>query len=147
MSSETCERTKFEIARTDAGNPLFCPLIHVFEDRSDRPLLFDEAAQLLRLLLSMGLKLDQGSNYHRTIASMARVMGVALRQKVSHSDIAEYILYKIKGIPDPHDDARLRQKHHAMIGTFFGNLPADARQAALQWMPPQHSALRHIRIE
>jgi len=126
----------------NTNNPLFCALTHALADRSDRPLLYDEAA-----LLSAGLKLERPDRYHVEIASMARVMGVALRGNISHSDLAEYLLYNLAGAADPRGDARARRKHQAMIGTFFGNLPIDAKRAALQWKHPMDGVLRHIRIE
>lgn len=102
-------------------------------DESDRPVLYDEAAHLLRLLLAAGFKLQDGASYHATIGEMARVMGVALKRDIGHNDLAEYLHYRIAGIPDPRTDKRERQKHQAMIGSFFGNLPADAKRAALSW--------------
>lgn len=138
---------RFEIERASAGNFLFCPAAHLLVDQSPVPQLYEEAAQLLRLLLSAGLKLRDGTDeYHFTIASMARVLDAAIRHSISHSDCADHMLYRLHGHPAVVAPNRLRSKHHAMIGTFCANLPADLRRsvAKSQFWGALDAACAHI---
>lgn len=145
MNSNLGDKVRFEIARAKAGNTLFCPGMHAFADRSDRPVLYNEAAHLLRLLLSADLTLTGCRDYHVTIRLMARVMGTAVKCGASHTDVGEYVLFLLAGVPGS-SDGRMRRKHEAMIGTFFANLSAEARCAALNWKSEADRIFENIRI-
>lgn len=110
----------YEIERARAGNALFCPWAGAGQRRvTGRPTLYEDAAQLLKLLLGHGLQTGKG--YHRAIVLMADALFLAASLDASGADCGEYVLYRLQGMPIP-GALKTETKLRAMIGTFYTNL-------------------------
>lgn len=110
----------YEIERARAGNALFCPWAAAGQPRAaGRPLLYEDAAQLLKLLLAHGLQTGRG--YHDAIVLTANALFMAASLDASGADCGEYVLYRLQGMPRS-GAQKTEAKLMAMIGTFYTNL-------------------------
>lgn len=113
-------RQKYETARANAGNRLFSAVIDwMVQIPPGPPEFYEEAAQMVKLLVASGLQ--PRADMHRVITSAARGLFIAMRMEASASDCAEFILFHLQDEPQPgfeKRDAKLR----AILGTFYGNL-------------------------
>lgn len=113
-------RPQYETARANAGNLLFSTLVDwKVQIPPGPPEFYEEAAQMVKLLVASGLQ--PRADMHRVITSAARGLFIAMRMEASASDCAEFILFHLQGQPRAEfekRDAKLR----AILGTFYGNL-------------------------
>lgn len=112
----------FEIACARAGNVLFCPLAGQ-PDRifSSLPELYEDSVHLMRLLVAGGVR-SRHEDYHVAISEIANALTAAIEWDAGHTQCADYVLYRLEGVPVTRDDSRRRAKLTAIIGTFYGNL-------------------------
>lgn len=109
----------YEIECARAGNRLFCPLIHAAHRASSGlPPLYEEAAQLLKVLVAHGLPAPV--DHHRSICHAAEALAVAAQLDASGADCAEFLLYSVQGRP-PMGASKTEARLKAMIGTFYTN--------------------------
>lgn len=111
---------RYEIERAQAGNPLFCPVARAWHSpKGGLPTLYEDAAQLLKLLVASGL--ESVPDYHGAIISAANVLFVSAENEASGSDCAEYLLYCLQGLPKAGAHKK-ESRFRAIIGTFYANL-------------------------
>lgn len=112
----------FEIACARAGNVLFCPLAaQPARASGNLPEFYEDGAHLLRLLVAARLR-SRHADYHSAITEIAVALKAAMENHTSHMQCADYVLYRLEGMPDARADSRRLARLKAMIGTFYGNL-------------------------
>lgn len=122
MSRDLTPEARYEMARANAGNALFCPLLSPSRsDYSRLPLFYDEAARLVRLLVQAGLCLRQ-DNFHFAISDAATALSMAMQNASTHTQCAEYMIYRLEGIPAPGGNTTRLDRLQAIAGTFYANL-------------------------
>ena len=110
---------RYEIERARAGNRLFCPDAHARHlIAAGPPPLYEDAAQLLKVLVAHGLPAPV--DHHRSICHAAEALAVAARLDASGADCAEFLLYSVQGKP-PLGASKTEARLKAMIGTFYTN--------------------------
>lgn len=116
----------YEAAQASAGNRMFAPSLRICPPADRMPALYEDGAMLLRLLLKSGLKLGPAPMFHRVITRLAVELATAAELGVSHTDCAEFMLYRFYGFPRILERTPERNRHFAIIGTFYANLMHQA---------------------
>lgn len=112
----------YEIACARAGNVLFCPLAGQPDRKfSSLPVLYEDSAHLMRLLVAGGIRSRHG-DHHSGITEIANALTAAIEYEAGHTQCAEYLLYRLEGLPKAQDNARRLGRLKAIIGTFYANL-------------------------
>lgn len=116
----TARHVQYEIDRAKSGNRLFCPLTQAGQKQTGGlPPFYEDAAHLLKHLVTSGL--NPASGYHHAITCAANALALSVSRNAGGNDCAEYVLYCLQGMPIPakrKQDAKLR----AIIGTCYANL-------------------------
>ncbi|MCC7252386.1 hypothetical protein [Hyphomicrobium sp.] len=122
--SATCysPEFKYEFDCFLAGNVLFS-FMATKPQRSSASLspLYEDGAHLLRMLIAGGLRSRHGA-YHDAITEIANAVSAAIDCGAGHAHLAEYLLYRLEGLPRPADENRRLTRLRAIIGTFYANL-------------------------
>lgn len=116
---------QYEIAQARAGNVLFCSALVSNPATLGCCLVpfSQESRRLLRLLLKGGVH-SRHDDADDDILQIGFGLQAAIAYSVGHTQCAEYLLYRLEGIPDANEDARRVARLRAIIGTFYANLLA-----------------------
>lgn len=113
---------KYEFDCHLAGNVLFLPMAnHPQRTSASLSPFYEDGAHLLRLLIAGGLRSRHGA-YHEAITEIANAVSAAIDCGAGHAHLAEYLLYRLEGLPRPTDENRRLTRLRAIIGTFYANL-------------------------
>ena len=111
----------YEGACLAAGNMMFPYVIVYPRPAGSMPPLYEDGAHLMRLLVAGGIR-SRHPTFHDAITEIANAFSAAIECGAGHAHLAEYLLYRLEGLPRPKDDDRRLTRLRAIIGTFHANL-------------------------